>query len=218
MKSELSAVTRRDTNKLIASAIPQQSIISDAVSNQELKLYTKISVKKCKLSISPDRKGFKKIPKIQHRCSSSILPTKNQSLLVNVPFHDTKLVIRDVTRPIIGHAKPGGIASRSSISHSPSRSFSKKKLEKGRKHIKRSPLRSPTNSPMKDAFERHRREVAAFVKLKSSEINYFKVIVYSNASLLLRCTPTAFGQSYSTPPSTSVLPIMIFLSVLLHII
>lgn len=210
MKSELSAVTRRDTNKLIASAIPQQSIISDAVNNQKPKLYKKVSNKKCKLSISPNRKGFKKIPKIQHRCSSSILPTKNQPLLVNKPIRDTKVV---VSRTIIGHAKTGSITK----SHSPSRSFSRKKLEKGRKHIKRSPLRSPSNSPMKDAFEKHRREVAAFVKLKSSEINYLKVIFYSNASLLLRCTPIAFGQNYQTPPATLTLPIMISPSDSLHI-
>ena len=213
MKSELLAVTRRDTNKLIASAIPQQSIISDAVSNQKPRLYKKVSNKMCKLSISPNRKGFKKIPKIQHRCSSSILSTKNQPLLVNKPFYDTKVVVRDVSRTIIGHAKTGSITK----SHSPSRSFSRKKLEKGRKHIKRSPLRSPSNSPMKHAFEKHRREVAAFVKLKSSEINYLKVIFHSNASLLLRCTPIAFGQNYPTPTATLTLPIMISPSDLLHI-
>lgn len=184
MKSELSAVTRRDTNKLNASAIQQQHFVerlankADASISRKPKSCKKASKAKCKLSISPNLKGFKKIPKILLRCSTT-LTVRNQSLLADEPSNDSAELVGDVSRTVIGDGKPGRITkSRSNQMRSPCSSNSPMKIpKKGRGIVKRSPLRSPHYSPMKDAFERHRRDTAAFMKLKSSEIFYLKVMV-----------------------------------------
>ena len=184
MKSELSAVTRRDTNKLNASAIQQQHFVerlankADASISIKAKSCKKASKVKCKLSISPNLKGFKNIPKIQLRCSTT-LTVLNQSLLADEPSNDSAEFIADVSRTVMGDGKPGRITkSRSNQMRSPCSSNSPMKIpKKGRGIVKRSPLRSPHYSPMKDAFERHRRDTAAFMKLKSSEIFYLKVMV-----------------------------------------
>ena len=194
MKSELSAVTRRDTNKLTASTI--QQLLSavhvannaDAVSGQKKKIIKKVTKKKCKLLISPNRKGFKTIPKIQSRCNSNI-SVQIQSMLVYESSNDSAKAVRDVSRTVTGGGKLERILKlHSNQIQSPClSSLAHKSLEKSRQRIKRSPLRSgggsPNYSPMKDAFEKHRREAAAFMKLKSSEINYLKVTVYRSICL-----------------------------------
>lgn len=184
MKSELSAVSRRDTNKLNASAVQQQHFVerlankADASISKIAKSCKKASKAKCKQSISPNLKGFKKIPKIQLRCSTT-LTVLNQSLLDDEPSNDSAEFVGDVSRIVIGDGKPRRITKlRSNQMRSPCSSNSPMKIsKKGRGIVKRSPLRSPHYSPMKDAFERHRRDTAAFMKLKSSEKFYLKVMV-----------------------------------------
>lgn len=184
MKSELSAVSRRDTNKLNASAIQQQHFVerlankADASFSRKPKPFKKVSKEKCNLSISPNRKGFKKIPKIQLRCSTT-LTVLNQSLLADETSNDSAKFVGDVSRSATGDGKPGRITkSRSNQMRSPCSSSSPMKIpKKGRGIVKRSPLRSPHYSPMKDAFEKHRRDTAAYMKLQSSEIFYLKVMI-----------------------------------------
>ena len=190
MKSELAAVTRRDSNQSNTSAILQEctkELFAKAARNQRSKSCRKVSKKKCKLSIPPNCKGFKKIPKIQHRCSS-ILTVKNQALLIVDSSNNFGNVGRNAPRVVTGEAKPGRITkSRSNQTKlTCSSSFAEKTLMRNRKNVKRSPLRSPKYSPMKDAFEKHHKEAAAFMKLKSSEIYYLKVTVYPSESLYLK--------------------------------
>ena len=184
MKSELSAVTRRDTNKLNTSAIQQQHFVerlankADASISRKPKPHKKVSKAKCKLSTSPNQKGFKKIPEIQLRCSTT-LTVLNQSLLADETSNDSTKFVGDVSRSVTGDGKSGRITkSRTNQMRSPCSSSSPMKIpKKSRGIVKRSPLRSPHYSSLKDAFEKHRRDAAAYMKLKSSEISYLKVMV-----------------------------------------